>query len=92
MEGIRDAAGVDITPDLDANDFGFSHSIQQLKEDVGVTNGEEVVEATMETFDVYPGHTILILVYREVMPCKGDKSYKMPHLVKEKLARAAIFP
>ncbi|CAM9203723.1 unnamed protein product [Discosporangium mesarthrocarpum] len=61
MEAIQDAVG-DIKletqpanfPDLNDDDLGFSHSIQQLQEDAGVTNGEKLVEATMEAFDVYP--------------------------------------
>ncbi|CAN0175929.1 unnamed protein product [Discosporangium mesarthrocarpum] len=61
MEAIQDAAGDIIletqptsSPDFNVNDPGFFHSIQQLKEGVEVTNGEELVEATMEAFDVYP--------------------------------------
>ncbi|CAM9749740.1 unnamed protein product [Discosporangium mesarthrocarpum] len=53
MDAIHDAAGDNIiletqpanSPDLNVNALGFSHSIQQLKEDVGVTGGEELVEA-----------------------------------------------
>ncbi|CAM9288962.1 unnamed protein product [Discosporangium mesarthrocarpum] len=64
MEVIQGVAG-DITlkthpansPDLDFNDVGF-HSIHQLKEDVGVTNGAVLVEATMEAFNVYPWETL----------------------------------
>ncbi|CAM9585423.1 unnamed protein product, partial [Discosporangium mesarthrocarpum] len=52
MEGIQHA-GDDITletqpanlPELNVNDHDFSHSNQPLKEGVGVTNGEELVEA-----------------------------------------------
>ncbi|CAN0501098.1 unnamed protein product [Discosporangium mesarthrocarpum] len=35
------------SPDLNVNDLGFFHSIQQLKEDVGVSSPEDLVEATM---------------------------------------------
>ncbi|CAM9763818.1 unnamed protein product, partial [Discosporangium mesarthrocarpum] len=46
MKAIQDVAGDDITlesqpansPDLNINDFGFFQSVQQLMEDVGVTN------------------------------------------------------
>ncbi|CAM9295504.1 unnamed protein product [Choristocarpus tenellus] len=66
MEVIKEATGDSIfvesqpakSPDLNVNNLGFFHSIQQLKEDVGVTNTEEVVEATMEAFDVYPWETL----------------------------------
>ncbi|CAN0238269.1 unnamed protein product, partial [Discosporangium mesarthrocarpum] len=102
MEAIQYAAGNNIllvthpvkSTDLNVNYLGFFHSIQQLKEDVGVTNGKELVEATMKAFNVYPWEPLeqvwqsLFAVYREVMGCKGDNSYKMPHLGKEKLARA----
>ncbi|CAM9329030.1 unnamed protein product [Discosporangium mesarthrocarpum] len=58
MEAIQDAAKDDITranpPDVNPNDLGFSHSIQQLKEDVELTNGEELVEAIIEAPNVYP--------------------------------------
>ncbi|CAM9517083.1 unnamed protein product [Discosporangium mesarthrocarpum] len=53
MEAIQDAAGEDIilesqpanSPDFNVNDHGFSRSIQQLKEDVGVTSifGDDIV-------------------------------------------------
>ncbi|CAM9269976.1 unnamed protein product [Discosporangium mesarthrocarpum] len=74
----------------------------KLKEDVDVTNGqelvEELVEATVGAFDVYPREALkrvwqsLSGVYGEVMRCKGDSSYKMPHSVKENLARAGALP
>ncbi|CAM9363527.1 unnamed protein product [Discosporangium mesarthrocarpum] len=40
------------SPDLNVNDLGFFHSMQQLKEDVGVSNGKELVEATIKAFGV----------------------------------------
>ncbi|CAN0456032.1 unnamed protein product [Discosporangium mesarthrocarpum] len=46
------------SPDLNVNDLGFFHSIQQLREDVGVSSPENLVEATMEAFDVYPWQTL----------------------------------
>ncbi|CAM9203140.1 unnamed protein product [Discosporangium mesarthrocarpum] len=46
------------SPDLNVNDLGFFYSIQQVKEDVGVSSPEDLVEATMETFDVYPRKTL----------------------------------
>ncbi|CAM9264846.1 unnamed protein product [Discosporangium mesarthrocarpum] len=65
-EAVQNAAGDDTaletqppnSPDLHVNDLGFFHSIQQFKEDVGVTNGEELVKATMETSDVYALETL----------------------------------
>ncbi|CAM9402423.1 unnamed protein product [Discosporangium mesarthrocarpum] len=44
--------------DLNVNDLGFFHSIQQLKEYVGMTNTQELVEATAEAFNVYPRGTL----------------------------------
>ncbi|CAM9305894.1 unnamed protein product, partial [Discosporangium mesarthrocarpum] len=38
------------SPDLNVNDLGLFHSIQQLKEHVGVFSPKDLVEATMETF------------------------------------------
>ncbi|CAM9513517.1 unnamed protein product [Discosporangium mesarthrocarpum] len=81
------------SPDLNVNDLGFFHSIQQLKEDVGVSCPEDLVEATMEAFDVYPRETLervwqsLFAVLGEVLVSKGDNSYKFPHLGKENLGR-----
>ncbi|CAM9320721.1 unnamed protein product [Discosporangium mesarthrocarpum] len=42
------------SPDLNVNNLIFFLSIQQLKEDVGVSSPEDLVEVTMEAFDVYP--------------------------------------
>ncbi|CAM9963657.1 unnamed protein product, partial [Discosporangium mesarthrocarpum] len=84
--------------DLNVNDLGFFHSIQQLKEDVGVSSPEDLVEATMEAFDVYPRETLervwqsLFAVLGEVFGSKGDNSYKLPHLGKENLGRTGKLP
>ncbi|CAM9753636.1 unnamed protein product [Discosporangium mesarthrocarpum] len=69
IKAIQEAAGDDITLEtqpansrgLNVSDLDLFHSIQELKEDVGVTNGEElkeVVEATIQAFDVYPQETL----------------------------------
>ncbi|CAM9196572.1 unnamed protein product [Choristocarpus tenellus] len=60
MKAIWEAPGDDIvietqptnSPDLNIKDLGLFHSIQQLKEDIWVNNMEELVEATMEVFNV----------------------------------------
>ncbi|CAM9672014.1 unnamed protein product, partial [Discosporangium mesarthrocarpum] len=96
MDAIEEAVGGDnvigtqpaSSPDLNINDLGFFHSIQQLKEYVGVTNTQEV-EAIAEAFDVYPRDTLervrqsLFSVYGEVLGSKGDNVYKIPRLGKE---------
>ncbi|CAM9254448.1 unnamed protein product, partial [Discosporangium mesarthrocarpum] len=85
-------------PALNVNDLGISHSIQQLKEDVGVSSPEDLMEATMEAFDVYPRETLervwqsLFAVLGEVLGSKGDNSCKLPHLGKENLGRAGKLP
>ncbi|CAN0210245.1 unnamed protein product [Discosporangium mesarthrocarpum] len=71
------------SPDLNVNDLGFFHSIQQLKEEVGVSSPEDLV-VTMEAFDVYPRETLervwqsLFAVLGEVLGSKGDNSYRLP--------------
>ncbi|CAM9867062.1 unnamed protein product [Discosporangium mesarthrocarpum] len=61
------------SPDLNVNGLGLFHSIQQLKEDVGVSSREDLVEATIEAFDVYPRETLqrvwqsLFAVFGEVL-------------------------
>ncbi|CAN0492719.1 unnamed protein product, partial [Discosporangium mesarthrocarpum] len=94
MEAIQAKSGDSIiletlpanSPDLNVKDLGFFHSIQQLKEDVGVSSPDDLVEATMEAFDVYPRETLervwqsLFAVLGEVLGSKGDNSYKLPHL------------
>ncbi|CAN0013385.1 unnamed protein product [Discosporangium mesarthrocarpum] len=106
MEAIQAKAGNSIiletqpanSPDLNVNDLGFFHSIQQLKEDVGVSSPKDLVEATMEAFDVYPLETLervwqsLFAVLGEVLGSKGDSSYKLPHLGKEILDRTGKLP
>ncbi|CAN0461923.1 unnamed protein product [Discosporangium mesarthrocarpum] len=65
MEAFQAKAGDSIiletrpanSPDLNVNDLGFFYSIQQLKEDVGVSSPEDL-EAIMEAFDVYPRVTL----------------------------------
>ncbi|CAM9546012.1 unnamed protein product [Discosporangium mesarthrocarpum] len=88
MEAIEEVTGGDIVietqpvnpPDLNVNDLRFFHSTQQLKEDVGVTNTQELVEATTEAFDVYPRETqervwqSLFAAYGEVLGSKGNNA------------------
>ncbi|CAN0292012.1 unnamed protein product [Discosporangium mesarthrocarpum] len=85
------------SPDVNVNYLGFFHSIQQLKEDVGVSSPKDAVEATTEAFYVYPRETLevwqsLFAVLGEVLGSKGDNRYKLPHLSKEKFARAGKLP
>ncbi|CAM9494110.1 unnamed protein product [Discosporangium mesarthrocarpum] len=86
------------SPELNVNDLGFFHSIQELKEDVGVSSPEDLVEATMEAFDGYPRETLeriwqsLFAVLGEVLGSKGCNSCKLPHLGKENLRRTGKRP
>ncbi|CAN0478109.1 unnamed protein product, partial [Discosporangium mesarthrocarpum] len=86
------------SPDLNVNDLGFFRYIQQLKEDAGVSSPEDLVGATMEAFDVYPRETLervwqsLFAVLEEVLGSKGDNSYKLLHLGKEKIGRTSKLP
>ncbi|CAM9764240.1 unnamed protein product, partial [Discosporangium mesarthrocarpum] len=90
------------SPDLNVNDLGFFHSIRQLKEDVGVSSPEDLVEPTMEAFNVCPWETLervwqsLFAVLGEVLGSKGNNSYKLSHIFlhlgKEKLGRAGKLP
>ncbi|CAM9822699.1 unnamed protein product, partial [Discosporangium mesarthrocarpum] len=77
---------------------GVMEANQQLKEDVGVSSPEDLVETTMEAFDVYPQETLervwqsLFAAHGEVVASKGDNSYKLPHLGKENLGRTGKLP
>ncbi|CAM9734348.1 unnamed protein product, partial [Discosporangium mesarthrocarpum] len=106
MEAIQIEAGNSIiletqpsnSPDLNVNDLGFFHSIQQLKEDMGVTTAEGLVEATLEALDIYPRDTLecvwhsLFTVYGEILGSKEENSYKIPHLGKEQAQRKNGLP
>ncbi|CAN0188374.1 unnamed protein product [Discosporangium mesarthrocarpum] len=43
------------SPDLNVLDLGFFHSIQQLRDNFGVTNVGDLVEATIEALITTPG-------------------------------------
>ncbi|CAM9920022.1 unnamed protein product, partial [Discosporangium mesarthrocarpum] len=106
MEVVQAEAGNRITretqpsnsPNLNVKDLGFIHSIQQLKEDVGVTTAEGLVEATLEAFHIYPRQTLecvwhsLFAVYGEILQDKGDNSYKIPYSDKEQAHRKGGIP
>ncbi|CAN0164258.1 unnamed protein product, partial [Discosporangium mesarthrocarpum] len=72
--------------------------IQELKEDVGVSSPEDLVEATMEAFDGYPRETLeriwqsLFAVLGEVLGSMGDNRYKLSHLGKENHRRTGKLP
>ncbi|CAM9249417.1 unnamed protein product, partial [Discosporangium mesarthrocarpum] len=86
------------SPDLNTNDLGFFHSIRQLKENVGVTTAEGLVEATLEALDIYPHEALecvwhsLFAVYGEIMGSKGGISYKKLDLGKEQAQRKGRLP
>ncbi|CAM9619702.1 unnamed protein product, partial [Discosporangium mesarthrocarpum] len=103
MEAIQAKAGDSIiletqpanSPDLNVNDLGFFHPIQQVNEDVGVSSPEDMEQWIS---DVYPQETLervwrnLFAVVGEVLGSMGDNSYKLPHLGKENLGRAGKLP
>ncbi|CAN0406905.1 unnamed protein product [Discosporangium mesarthrocarpum] len=102
MEAIQAKPGdsiiLETQPDLNANDPGFFQSIPAAEGGWGVSSREDLVEATMEAFDVYPRKTLeqvwqsLFVVPWEVLGSKGDNSYKLPHLGKENLCRTGKDP
>ncbi|CAM9652655.1 unnamed protein product, partial [Discosporangium mesarthrocarpum] len=106
MEDIEAAAGGNIiletqspnSPDLNILYLGFFRSIQRLKDDFGVTNVRELVEATIEAFDDYPRQTLkrcchcLFDVYGEVLGCKGDHNFTTPHPGINEVQRAGNCP
>ncbi|CAM9977652.1 unnamed protein product, partial [Discosporangium mesarthrocarpum] len=105
MEAIKAKAGDSIiletqpanSPDLNVNDLGFFHSIQQLKEDVGVSSPEDMVQATMEAFDVYLRET-LERVWQSFFAVLGKFlalrviMLQVAHLGKDKIGRASKLP
>ncbi|CAM9170015.1 unnamed protein product [Choristocarpus tenellus] len=106
MDAIKEVARDDIvietqpvnSPDLNINVLGFFHSIHQLKEEVGVSNTEELVEAKMEAFNMYPREKFervwqsLFAVYSEVLVSKGDSVFKIPNLNKERVEKVGKLP
>ncbi|CAM9301604.1 unnamed protein product, partial [Discosporangium mesarthrocarpum] len=86
------------SPELNVNDLRFFHSIQQLKQDVGMTTAEGLVKATLEAFDIYPQGTLecvwhsLFAVYGEILGSKGDNNYKISHSGKEQAQRKGGLP
>ncbi|CAM9323864.1 unnamed protein product, partial [Choristocarpus tenellus] len=105
MEAIEEASGTTLSEiqsanssDLNVNNLGFFHSIQQLKEDLVVTNIEEHVEVMMEMFNVYSRDILehvwqsLFTIYGEVLGSKGDNTFRIPHLSKEKAEKAGKLP
>ncbi|CAM9972207.1 unnamed protein product, partial [Discosporangium mesarthrocarpum] len=81
------------SPDLNVNDLGFVHSIQQLKEKIS----EGLVEAMLKALDIYPLETLerwhsLFTVYGENLGSEGDNNYKIPYSAKEQARRKGGLP
>ncbi|CAN0313379.1 unnamed protein product [Discosporangium mesarthrocarpum] len=82
------------SPDLNVLELGFFHSIQRLKDDLGVSNVRELVKATIKALDEYPRETLercwhcLFALYGEVLGCKGDNNFRIPHPGINKAQRA----
>ncbi|CAN0355161.1 unnamed protein product [Discosporangium mesarthrocarpum] len=86
------------SPDLNVNDLGFFHSIQLLKEEVGVTTAEGLVENTLEAIHIYSQETLecvwhsLFAVYGEILGFKRDNSNKIPLVGEEQAQRKGGLP
>ncbi|CAM9482505.1 unnamed protein product, partial [Discosporangium mesarthrocarpum] len=86
------------SPDLNVLDLGFLHCTQRLKNDFGVTNVMELVEATSEAFDDYQRETLercchcLVLSNGEFLGCKGDNNIRIPYPGINKTQRAEKLP
>ncbi|CAM9684119.1 unnamed protein product [Discosporangium mesarthrocarpum] len=106
VEAIQPEAGNSIKvetqpsnfPDLNMNDLALFQFIQQLKESVGVTTAEGLVEAMLEASDIYPRETpecvwhSLFAVYGEILGSKWDNRFKIPHSGKEQAQRKGGLP
>ena len=76
------------SPDLNINDLGFFHAIQALYSETAPDDEFDLIKAVEEAYDNYPPEKInyiwlsLMGVCNEIIKCKGDNSYKLPHMGK----------
>ncbi|CAM9418640.1 unnamed protein product, partial [Discosporangium mesarthrocarpum] len=78
-------------PDLNANDLGFSTpSWSDQWQGAGGGRHREIRRLSLVGTRTSLAEPFCSLW--KVMRCKGDNSYKIPHLGKEKLARAGNLP
>ncbi|CAM9286253.1 unnamed protein product [Discosporangium mesarthrocarpum] len=77
------------SPDLNMNNLAFFHSIQQLKENMGVTTTEGLAEVMPVAFNIYPQETLecvchsLFAVYGEILGSEGGNKYMIHQSGKE---------
>ncbi|CAM9664174.1 unnamed protein product [Discosporangium mesarthrocarpum] len=73
------------SPSLNMIGLRLFHPIQQLKEEVGVTLPEGLVEGTLEAFNVYPREMLACVwhscfaVYGEILGSQRYNRYEIPH-------------
>ncbi|VFQ65353.1 unnamed protein product [Cuscuta campestris] len=86
------------SPDLNVLDLGFFRAIQSLKDQCALSTVVELLEAVEGAYDALSPQTLnkVWLSYQQVltkvMENEGGNNYKLPHMGKDRLARAGNLP
>ncbi|XP_074314010.1 uncharacterized protein LOC141649215 [Silene latifolia] len=86
------------SPDLNINDLGFFRSLQTLQNDEVASTVDELVNNVMTAFIDHESmklnfnYLTLQSVMVEIMKCRGQNDFKIPHMSKESLLRQGILP
>ncbi|CAM9276214.1 unnamed protein product [Choristocarpus tenellus] len=85
------------SPDVNTLDLGVFNSIRSLQDRIPRTV-DQLINAVKEAFDRDPAATLekvwttLQVILQEIMLCKGDNTFKLPHLRATKEERATAYP
>ncbi|XP_057788877.1 uncharacterized protein LOC131005804 [Salvia miltiorrhiza] len=86
------------SPDTNVNDLGFFRAIQSLQDDKlanGVDDLLNNVKEAFEELDPMKLNNVFLTLqgcYHEIIKCRGNNNYKIPHINKERLLRLGILP
>ncbi|XP_057770789.1 uncharacterized protein LOC131013599 [Salvia miltiorrhiza] len=86
------------SPDTNVNDLGFFRAIQSLQDDKLANCVDDLLKNVKDAFEELEPHKLnnvfltLQGCYHEIIKCRGNNNYKIPHINKERLSRLGVLP
>jgi hypothetical protein len=86
------------SPDLNVLDLGFFRAVQTLQQRQNCKNIDDLIVATVDAWENVPMDNLtrnfltLQSVMQEIIGCKGDNSFKIPHMKKSALMAKGRLP
>ena len=86
------------SPDLNILDLGFFRAIQSIKDQMSYKDEDKLIKAVEEAYNTYDPILLNYIFLSlqncmiEILKCKGNNNYKLPHMNKASLDRQGKLP